>query len=92
LYVLEGEKGKRRYHLDAHHAQHDPRQYLPSELRPVRLKLDGIQEGHVAVDGSRHKHFVKMADPSENSDSRNELAAYTVLGSIGFRVPHVSLV
>jgi hypothetical protein len=96
-YVLDGDKGKRRYHRDDHHAQHDPRRfppkmYSPSALRPVGIKPDGILEGYEAEDAHGMRHFVKTDDPEVGGDAANELAAYTVLGSLGFRVPHVSVV
>lgn len=96
-YTLDGEKGKRRYHLDAHHAEHDPRRHPPTlyaqrDMVAVGIKEHGVQEGHVATNRKGETHFVKMDDPDGFGESRNELAAYTVLSSLGFRVPHVSVV
>lgn len=96
-YVLDGEKGKRRYHLDAHHAQHDPRRYPPKlhrdgDLTRIADNPAGSMGGHVAHDRKGGEHFVKSDDDEYGGDARNELAAYTVLGSLGFRVPHVSVV
>lgn len=83
-----------RYHLDGHHALHLPSRFPPRLHQESQFPQGEAQEGSNGAYASElggHGFFVKNDSP-EGGDARNELSAYTVLGSLGFRVPHTSVV
>lgn len=100
-YVLTPtESGVRRWRAEPHDLLHTPQHNHP-ELVPERaLRREG-HKPNSANDGYRTSldfvdHFAKFPfgrDRQEGlREASNELGAYTVLGSLGFRVPHTSLI
>lgn len=100
-YVLRpSASGALRWHAEPHDLLHHPSSAPPRLLSAGQLRRVG-EKPNSANDGFRAQvdlvdHFVKFPYGGDREQARqeaaHELGAYTVLGSLGLRVPHVSLV
>ena len=92
-YVLSGPRGKRRYHGDARHAEHHPAHRPPQLLQASQGQvLYAAPEGVNGAQVVRFPDGVRFVKRGSLLEPHKELAASTVLGSLGFRVPGVDVV
>ena len=83
------------YQLEQHRWHHHPSTLHPrvlhlSTFTPTRAKPGGASEGFVGTTTQQPgEHFVKSGEDA--TEAAHELSAYSVLSSLGFRVPRVHL-
>ena len=93
-YILTGEVGKRRWRADERHDAHHPAKSPPrllqmSELTGLYSAPEGMNDAQVMRHADGSLRYVKHGSELE---PHKEVAASTVLGSLGFRVPGVDVV